>query len=57
MFRHTQQLQFDAKPDRPDALYAMKFQEILGGQFGEMTVMMQYLFQGWNCRCPASTRT
>lgn len=52
MFRHTQQLQFDAKPDRPDALYAMKFQEILGGQFGEMTVMMQYLFQGWNCRMP-----
>ena len=52
MFRHTKQLQFDAKPDRPDALYAMKFQEILGGQFGEMTVMMQYLFQGWNCRMP-----
>ncbi len=52
MFRHTKQLQFEAKPDRPDALYAMKFQEILGGQFGEMTVMMQYLFQGWNCRMP-----
>lgn len=30
----------------------MKFQELLGGQFGEMTVMMQYLFQGWNCRFP-----
>ena len=22
------------------------------GQFGEMTVMMQYLWQGWNCRIP-----
>src|SRR4051794_41692252 len=30
----------------------MKFQEILGGQFGEMTVMMQYLWQGWSCRVP-----
>lgn len=23
---------------------------------GEMTVMMQYLFQGWNCRGPAEYR-
>jgi Mn-containing catalase len=45
-------LQFTAKPEKPDALFAMKFQELLGGQFGEMTVMMQYLFQGWNCRVP-----
>src|ERR1700712_2223961 len=52
MFRHIQQLQNDCKPEKPDALFAMKFQEILGGQFGEMTVMMQYLFQGWNCRIP-----
>lgn len=52
VFRHTRELQFTAKPEKPDALYAMKFQEILGGQFGEMTVMMQYLFQGWNCRVP-----
>jgi len=29
-----------------------KVQELIGGQFGEMTVMMQYLFQGWNCRIP-----
>jgi Mn-containing catalase len=52
MYRHTRELQFDAKPEKPDALFAMKFQEILGGQFGEMTVMMQYLFQGWNARIP-----
>jgi Mn-containing catalase len=52
MYRHVKNLQFQAKPERPDALFAMKFQEILGGQFGEMTVMMQYLFQGWNCRIP-----
>jgi len=32
----------------------MKFQEILGGQFGEMTVMMQYLWQGFTCRMPGN---
>ena len=52
MYRHTKNLQFAVKVDKPDALYAMKVQELIGGQFGEMTVMMQYLFQGWNCRIP-----
>ena len=52
MYRHTRELQFTAKPQKPDALFAAKFQELVGGQFGEMTVMMQYLFQGWNCRVP-----
>ncbi len=52
MFAHLRELQFTAKPEKPDALYAMKLQELIGGQFGEMTVTMQYLFQGWNCRMP-----
>ena len=26
-----------------------KLQEVIGGQFGEMTVMMQYMWQGWAC--------
>ncbi|TNC42439.1 manganese catalase family protein [Mumia zhuanghuii] len=52
MFRHSADLQFHAKPERPDALFASKLQELVGGQFGEMTVMMQYLWQGWNCRVP-----
>ncbi len=52
VYRHTRELQFTAKPEKPDALFAAKFQELVGGQFGEMTVMMQYLFQGWNCRVP-----
>jgi len=42
-----------SKPEKPGALYAMKFLEILGGQFGEMTVMMQYLWQGFTCRMPS----
>ncbi|WP_328988946.1 manganese catalase family protein [Kribbella sp. NBC_01245] len=50
MFRHTKRLQFEARPERPDPVYARKLQELIGGAFGEMTVTMQYLFQGWNCR-------
>src|SRR3954468_23934158 len=56
MFRHQKQLQYHARPDRPDPLYAMKLQEVIGGQWGEMSVMMQYLFQGWNCRGPSKYR-
>jgi Mn-containing catalase len=52
MFRHTDHLQFDAKPEKPDPVYAHKLQELIGGAYGEMTVTMQYLFQGWNCRMP-----
>ena len=52
MYRHVKNLQFAAKPAKPDAVYAMKLQELIGGQFGELTVTMQYLFQGWNCRIP-----
>jgi Mn-containing catalase len=52
MFRHTQQTQYNCTPENPDPLYAMKLQELIGGAFGEMTVAMQYLFQGWNTRIP-----
>ena len=37
---------------QPDPVYAHKLQELIGGAYGEMTVAMQYLFQGWNCRMP-----
>lgn len=50
MFRHQKELQFEVKVERPDPQLARQVQEVLGGQFGEMTVMMQYLFQGFNCR-------
>jgi len=53
MFFHTKRLQYEAKPSKPDAQFANKVQEVLGGQYGEMTVMTQYLFQGWSCRGPA----
>ncbi|MBD2037068.1 manganese catalase family protein [Phormidium sp. FACHB-592] len=56
MFYHDKRLQYYTAPERPDPLYAKKVQELIGGTFGEMTVMMQYLFQGWNCRGPAKYR-
>jgi Mn-containing catalase len=56
MFYHTKRLQYFTPPDRPDPVYAKKMQELIGGVYGEMTVMMQYLFQGWNCRGPAKYR-
>lgn len=52
MFKHVHELQYEAKPDAPDPAFARRFQEVLGGKWGEMTVAMQYLYQGWNCRLP-----
>ena len=56
MFSHTKRFQYNAKPDAPDPIFAKQMQEILGGQWGEISVMMGYLFQGWNCRGPAKYR-
>jgi len=56
MFFHVKELQYKARPERPDPVFAKQLQEVLGGQFGEMSVMMQYLFQGWNCRGPQKYR-
>ncbi|MEP0905136.1 manganese catalase family protein [Leptolyngbya subtilissima ST-M1] len=53
MFYHKKRLQYFTKPEKPDPVYAKQLQELIGGPFGEMSVMMQYLFQGWNCRGPA----
>jgi Mn-containing catalase len=56
LFFHTKNLQYNAKPDRPDPVYAKQLQELIGGQWGEMTVAINYLFQEWNCRGPAKYR-
>lgn len=50
VFYHVKELQYHAKPERPDPIFAKQLQEILGGQFGEISVSLQYLFQGWNVR-------
>ncbi len=56
MFFHRQELQHRATPDAPDAAYARKLQEVLGGQYGEITVAMQYGFQAWNTKLPGKYR-
>jgi Mn-containing catalase len=56
VFFHTKQFQYNAKPDNSDPIFAKQMQELLGGQWGEISVMMTYLFQGWNCRGPAKYR-
>ena len=56
MFFHRQELQHKATPDKPDAVYARKLQEVLGGQYGEITVAMQYGFQSWNSHLPGKSR-
>ena len=56
MFFHRQELQFSATPAAPDAVYARKLQEVLGGQYGEITVALQYQFQAWNMHIPGKYR-
>lgn len=50
MYFHIQRLINDIVPDEPDPAAANALQEGLGGQFGEMRTMMQYLFQTFNFR-------
>src|SRR3954463_11871229 len=52
MFVRQRKLQYNARPDKPDPIFAKMLQEPLGGQWGEISVMMTYLFQGWSCRGP-----
>lgn len=56
MFLHQQKLQYNATPEAPDAVYARKLQEVIGGQYGEITVAMQYSFQAWNAHIPGKYR-
>ncbi len=50
MFYHVQKLINPIIADEPDPSAANALQEGLGGQFGEMRTMMQYLFQSFNFR-------
>jgi Mn-containing catalase len=50
MFYYIQSLINPIVADEPDPSAANALQEGLGGQFGEMRTMMQYLFQSFNFR-------
>jgi Mn-containing catalase len=53
MYFHLQRLINPIESDEPDPAAANALQEGLGGQFGEMRTMMQYLFQSINFRGPS----
>lgn len=50
MYFSVQKLINEIVPDEPDPQAANALQEGLGGQFGEMRTMMQYMFQSFNFR-------
>ncbi|WP_312168647.1 manganese catalase family protein [Microbacterium sp.] len=52
MYFHVQEFITEIATDEPDPAAANALQEGLGGQFGEMRTMMQYLFQSINFRGP-----
>jgi len=52
VYLHVQKLIHEIAADEPDPAAANALQEGLGGQFGEMRTMMQYLFQAMNFRGP-----
>src|SRR5688500_7170381 len=56
VFLHVQKLINEIVPDEPDPAAANALQEGLGGQFGEMRTMMQYLFQSINFRGDAASK-
>jgi Mn-containing catalase len=56
MYLHIQKLINEIAVDEPDPAAANALQEGLGGQFGEMRTMMQYLFQSMNFRGDPSSQ-
>src|SRR3990170_4456271 len=56
MFYSLELLINEIAADEPDPAAANALQEGLGGQFGEMRTMMQYLFQSMNFRGDATAK-
>jgi len=54
MYFHVQEFINEIAEDEPNPAAANALQEGLGGQFGEMRTMMQYLFQAMNFRGPSA---
>lgn len=50
MYYYKEELINQIVPDQPDSADAKVLQEILGGHYGEMRMMMQYFFQSSNFR-------
>ena len=56
MFIRVKEAAYNCKPEKPDPVYARQLQELIGGQWGEISVMLGYLFQAWNSRAPIKYR-
>lgn len=50
MFVHHSDLAYSVRVDQPNPMYARLLQQAIGGPEGELRVMSQYLFQGFNAR-------
>ncbi len=56
MFYHDKKLQYTVRVEKPSAQFAKLLQQAIGGNEGEIRVMLQYLFQAWNSRGPVKYR-
>jgi Mn-containing catalase len=56
LFFHHSDLAYKVRVDNPNPMYARMLQQAIGGPEGELRVMSQYLFQGFNARGPARYR-
>ena len=56
MYFHVKDTAYHCKPEKPDPVYAKQLQELIGGQWGEISVMLGYMFQAWNSRGPIKYR-
>ena len=52
MFFHHKELAYTVRVDKPNPVFAPMLQQAIGGPEGELRVMSQYLFQGFNYRGP-----
>lgn len=50
MFVRNKRLQYPVRVEKPNPLFAKQVQELIGGKFGEFTIMAQYMAQGWGLR-------
>jgi len=56
VFFHHKELAYTVRVDKPNPVFGRMLQQAIGGPEGEMRVMNQYMFQGFNHRGPAKYR-
>jgi Mn-containing catalase len=56
MFEHIDQLAYTVRVDKANPVFARQLQQAIGGVEGEIRVMLQYMFQGFNQRGPRRYR-